>query len=439
MHGLGEEGRLGHPRGDVDLEEPRTALGVDDQVAARPVAQPVASCARAAPSRRTTRARPGEPRRDEELGGAGGVARAVVVEAAVGHDLDDRQRARALRPSTTETATSAPSTWRSTSAVSPYAKAVIIASGSAAASRTTDDPERGPPTGGLHHQWQAEPRDDGRQHRRGAELAERLVRQRHDRRRHGAGAGEHGLGHRLVERQPARLGSRPDVRQAERLEHVADGAVLAGSAVQHRDHRTRPVGRQRREQVGIDVEDDHVRSDGAQGVGQAAPGAQRHVALGREAAGEQDDRAVGGTRVFAVNLMSGAVLSGVLASCWGRRGVGQPSRPTRRGCGAEGRVQLELVLDDPGEPADALADPVGLGVAVRKAAGSAGRVAAGRRRSRCRGRTRPGRRPPRQHRGGVQALGQRDPRVEAAAGDGPGVPAGSIAASDSSSASRRSR
>ena len=123
----------------------------------------------------------------------------------------------------------------------------------------------------------------------GAELAERLVRQAHALGRGDADAGDHGLGDRLVERGAA--GGRPgaDVRDPEQVEDLADGAVLAALAVQHRDHARGRVGEQGGEQTGVDVALGHLEAGGPQGLGRTAARPQRDVALVGEAAGQHDD------------------------------------------------------------------------------------------------------------------------------------------------------
>ena len=93
------------PGRDVHLEDPGLAVGVDDRVDPRHVAQ-AQRRRRAQRALAYRRRRPrAQPRRREVLRGAGRVARRVVVHAALRHDLDQRQRPRAASP-TSPTATS---------------------------------------------------------------------------------------------------------------------------------------------------------------------------------------------------------------------------------------------------------------------------------------------------------------------------------------------
>src|SRR4051794_81357 len=111
--------RLGEAGSDVHLEEPHRTVGIDDQVRAGQVTQ----------SERLVRGyrNPGalggqlvgQFRWYDELGATGGVPRGVVVDATV-RTIETTGSARGPVPvSMTGTATSAPSTKHSTSAVSP--------------------------------------------------------------------------------------------------------------------------------------------------------------------------------------------------------------------------------------------------------------------------------------------------------------------------------
>ena len=107
--------------------------------------------------------------------------------------------------------------------------------------------------GRLHHQRQPQAGDQRRHHLGGTQLAERLVRQAHRRRRLDPGAGDERLGDRLVERRAARGRRRAHVGDRQQLEHLADRPVLAGLAVQHRHDTGGPLGAQRGQQRGVDV------------------------------------------------------------------------------------------------------------------------------------------------------------------------------------------
>ena len=85
-----------------------------------------------------------------------------------------------------------------------------------------------------------------------------------------------------------------DVRQAEQLEDLADRAVLAGLAVQHRDHAGRRVRGERGQQPGVHVALLHLDPGAAQRLGHPASGAQRDVALVGQAAGEHHDPPLAG-------------------------------------------------------------------------------------------------------------------------------------------------
>ena len=115
----------------------------------------------------------------DELRGAGGVARGVVVDPAVGLDPDRGQRHRAGAGVDTGTATSSPSTNRSTSAVVAVGEGVDHRAGQVVAApdhACSPAPTRSWPASRSGAGPGARP---ARPSRRGAELAERLVGQRH--------------------------------------------------------------------------------------------------------------------------------------------------------------------------------------------------------------------------------------------------------------------
>ena len=164
------------------------------------------------------------------------------------------------------------------------------------------------------------------------------------------------------------------------------------------------VAGQRAEQRGVGVAQVGLDALGAQRVEHAPAGAQRDVALVRQAAGQ--DEVARGAHAVALRPGPGA------GDC-GLRGA------VRRGpVGPEGAAQLDLLLQDGGQPAHALADAVGLGVAVGQAqVAAAGAVGEERRAGDERDAGGDG---ARQQHLGVELAGQRDPDVEAAGGVGPG-------------------
>ena len=141
----------------------------------------------------------------------------------------------------------------------------------------------------LHDERQRQLVVDGVEDGVGAELAERVARQGDRPRRRDAGAGDQRLRGRLVPGEPRRLRARPDERDPEELEQAAERAVLAARAVQRRPHDIRPGLAQVAEQRRVRVAQLDLEAVLEEAVGDAAPGAQRDVALVRDAAGEDDD------------------------------------------------------------------------------------------------------------------------------------------------------
>jgi len=74
------------------------------------------------------------------------------------------------------------------------------------------------------------------------------------------------LGHRLVEGRSAGCGARPDVRNGEQLEHLAQRAVLARLAVQQRKHARWALDAQGREESRVDIAFVDLGSEVAQGL-----------------------------------------------------------------------------------------------------------------------------------------------------------------------------
>jgi hypothetical protein len=127
-----------------------------------------------------------------------------------------------------------------------------------------------------------------------AELTEQRLRQRHELGGGEAGTGDDGLGDRLVPRDAALARSRAEHADAEERQHVAHRPVLAGRTVEQRPDKIRPQLPQRGGEIRVDVVEDHLRAGGAQRIGHAAAGAQRDVALVRQASGQDDDAGCGG-------------------------------------------------------------------------------------------------------------------------------------------------
>ena len=84
-------------------------------------------------------------------------------------------------------------------------------------------------------------------------------------------------------------GPDPTYGMREQVEDLADRAVLAALAVQHRHHARGRVGEQAGEQAGVDVALDHLEPADRERLRRASSGAQGDVALVGEPAGEHDD------------------------------------------------------------------------------------------------------------------------------------------------------
>ena len=351
-------------------------VGVDDQVGARQVAQPVRRVRAQGELGARLRHLGGDPGRGEELGRAGGVARRVVVDAAVGDDLDGRQRARALpgprrprrpprrprrgaRRARSRRRRSRPSSPRAArrprGRPSPRARtrprAGLTTSGSPSRATTAASTAEAPSSRNV---WCGSATAGGI--RAPARASTAFATGLSNDSRHGSG------------REPT-YGS-PSSSSTSRIAPSSPGAPCSiGSTARGRSAASaasRSASTSR-----TTTSTPAARRASAD----AAPGAQRDVALVGEPAGEQDDRAVGGTRAVGGAHGWGGPLGG--AHVRFGAGASDSRAAERRACGAEGGVQLQLLLDHPGEPPDALADPVGLGVAVRQAQAAPAEVAAG--------------------------------------------------------------
>ena len=105
-------------------------------------------------------------------------------------------------------------------------------------------------------------------------------------RRRDARLPQHRFRRRLVPRHPGALRVGADVGNAAQIEDTAEGTVLTGGAVQRDDDRVRPDLREGRQQRGVGIPYRRVDADRAQRVEYPAAGAERHLALVRETAGE---------------------------------------------------------------------------------------------------------------------------------------------------------
>ena len=104
---------------------------------------------------------------------------------------------------------------------------------------------------------------------------------------HDLGAGNR-LGHRLVEGEPAGVGGGADERYPEQGQDLLDRPVLPVSAVNGREDRARRVGAQRRDQPRVRVRHLGLDTSLLQRVPQPVAGAQRHLPLGGQPAGQDE-------------------------------------------------------------------------------------------------------------------------------------------------------
>ena len=162
-----------------------------------------------------------------------------------------------------------------------------IAAGSSAASSDDGAAERGAAPGGLDDERQPESADHARPapRRRRARGTSPRAGTRPSAVSH-AGATDHGLGDRLVEGEAAGGGAGADVGDAEQLEHLPDRAVLAGSPWSTGSTQAGGSSWSRVEQRRVDVALLDVVARVPQRLGDPTTGAQRHVALVGQAAGE---------------------------------------------------------------------------------------------------------------------------------------------------------
>ena len=151
-------------------------------------------------------------------------------------------------------------------------------------------PERGALLGGLDRHGVAADRLAHQIERTGgAHLLDRLGREGHPRRRRNALGEEEPLREVLVPREHAREHARAGVGDLEELEQLLDHAVLAELAVQRDVDRVRPLGAQRVDELGDEVEREHAVAARLEGRDDACPRLQRYVALERAPAHENRD------------------------------------------------------------------------------------------------------------------------------------------------------
>ncbi len=336
---------------------------------------------------------------------AGGVPGVVVVSPSGRDDLDRRQRSRAV-PGVDDG-------HRHLGAGDSPLHQRDVAVGEAPDHRARQlagvgdggDPQGRATTSRLDHERQTDPPDERGQHLGRTELAEQAVRQRDRGRHQDPRAVDEVVRRRLVEGPAAGCGVGADVGDARHVEDVAHRAVLAGRAVQQRPDQVGTVRPQPPEQPGVEIALEHLAARLPQRVGDPPAGPQRHLALVRQPAGQdQHPRGVGHAR-------SGA----------GDRTWESPSAAVQ-GVGAEGVEQLELGVDHAGEAPHALDDALRRRVAERQPQVAAAGVAVA-----ALGVERgagdvgdPGGDGARQHRLGVQALGETRPHVEATVRHRPG-------------------
>ena len=126
----------------------------------------------------------------------------------------------------------------------------------------------------------------------------------------------------LVHAAHARRRSRRGVWNADELEDLLHGPVLAVASV-HRDERhVGPRIGQPIDEVRPDVDRDHLVAETLQRVAHARAGAQRHLALERLAAGQHGDAA------HPARRRSGTIRA-LLRVVWRSRAAARAARPAR--------------------------------------------------------------------------------------------------------------
>ena len=151
------------------------------------------------------------------------------------------------------------------------------------------DPERGAAAARLHHQREAERLLQPAERVGGAELAEGGLVEGEP-----LGGGEAGeldrvLALHLVHAARAGRGARTGEGDAEDLQQLLHGSVLAADAVHRDEGHVGPLGAQALDQVGADVDRQHLVAEPLQRVLDPRPGAQRDAALQRAAAFQHRD------------------------------------------------------------------------------------------------------------------------------------------------------
>src|SRR5262245_7330862 len=325
LRGHGNQAGGRHARNGIHFETPRRALRVEPEIHAR---HPAA----------VEHPRRGHPQRAHvlgqglfEIGGAeifraaGRVLGLVVVEPALGPDLDDRKRLHAQHRH------------GELAALDVALEQDFLAEARRLPERGREclpllhdrKPDRRAFLVGLDHQREPEPPDLGRRLAREECSRERLVGpHQQPRRRRDPGLLEHPLGHRLVDRDRARHHPRAGVGLAGEIEQCLERAVLPGAPVERNQHhlgvadrggahqrrgsrrndgalRDRAlllVARRQQPPVGR-VHRQHLVPELAQRLRHPAPGAQRDLALRRGPAHQYRDLHPGPlvTRVAALS------------------------------------------------------------------------------------------------------------------------------------------
>src|SRR5450830_850280 len=151
------------------------------------------------------------------------------------------------------------------------------------------DTEGGSAPRRLDDQREPEPTDDRVEHPAGPELAEQALGERHELRGREPGTLDDSLGDRLAPGDPALPWPGPERAQTEQLKDVADRPVLSARTVQEGPDEVGPGLRERGDEVGVDIVDADLETDGAQRLSDPPAGSQGHVTLVGEPAGEDDD------------------------------------------------------------------------------------------------------------------------------------------------------
>ena len=285
LGGLGEEAGVGEAGDRVGLEHPG-AVGGEDQVdpgepgqAQRPVGAERRLDHRGALAL-------AERRRALEAGAADLVAGLEVVAVAFGRDrLDHRQRLVADHAD------------RHLATVDEALEQhlLVVAEGGDEGPRDLRrrrgeaDAERGAAAARLDHQREAEAGLERAERVGGAELAEGCLFEAEPVGGGDAGLADRVLGEDLVDAAGAGRGAGAGEGDAEDLQQLLGGAVLAAGAVHRDEGDVGALGLEPPHQVGADVDRQHLVAEPLERVLDPGAGAQRDAALERAAAFEDRD------------------------------------------------------------------------------------------------------------------------------------------------------